>query len=107
MMHDRRLHYSPRTGSLETDTPDILIPALSGLRPCRDSIDTLVYIESLPDLLLPALAWEASRKPFIPRVATHTLVKYCGALCLRQRLGARKAAQLLARYPLRETASSL
>jgi hypothetical protein len=104
MMHNEvRLHYTPRTGKLESDLPDILIPALAGLRKCTTAFDAVLFIETLPDLLLPALAWEASRKPFIPRIAVNTLVKWCGKEFLERTIGYRKSGQLLHRYPLKDT----
>jgi hypothetical protein len=57
---------------------DVLIPALTKLRKCEDSLRTLVLVDSLPDIILPALAWAASGKTYIPRVAVKTLVQYCG-----------------------------
>jgi hypothetical protein len=55
--------------------PDILIPALMKLRECYDSLKTLVLADSLPDIILPALAWAASSKHHIPRIAVQTLVR--------------------------------
>lgn len=108
MMQEIRLHYAPRTGVLESDMPDILIPALTMLKACRDPIDVLrLCYDGLPDLLLPALAWAASRKAFIPKWATHTVVKFCGDNFLRRTIGARKTMQLLKRYPLKESVRSL
>jgi hypothetical protein len=68
------LHSKPRTGAVEVDMPDVLISALYRLRECRDSLAVLVLADQLPEMILPALTWAASRKPFIPRVTVHTLV---------------------------------
>jgi hypothetical protein len=52
-----RIHYQSR-GSATYEAPlDILIPALMKMRECDDSLKALVLIDSLPDLLLPALAF--------------------------------------------------
>lgn len=93
-----RIHSNPRTGAVETDLPDVLVPALNSLRTCNDSIDTLILIDSLPDMLLPGLAFTAARRPNIPRVAVKTLVRYCGPLFLERCLGKANAKELFARY---------
>jgi hypothetical protein len=80
---------------------DVLIPALMKLRKCDDNLSTLVLIDSLPDIILPALAWAASQKRYIPSVAVKTLVKYCGPLFLERCLGGKRSRELLARYPKR------
>lgn len=93
-----RIHYTPRTAAIESDLPDILVPALNSLRACRDSIDTLILIDSLPDILLPGLVSMAARRPNIPHIATKTLVNYCGPLFLERCLGKLRANELLVRY---------
>jgi len=93
-----RIHYQPR-GSASYEAPlDILIPALMKLRECDDSLKALVLIDSLPDLLLPALAFAASQKNYIPNVAVRTVVKYCGPDFLARTLGAERARCLRARF---------
>ena len=93
-----RIHYQPR-GSASYEAPlDILIPALMKLRECDDGLKALVLIDSLPDLLLPALAFAASQKRYIPPIAVKTLVKYCGTQFLKRTLGAARARSLQARY---------
>lgn len=92
-----KIHYAPRTAAVETDLPDILVPALAALRSCIDSIGTLVLIDSLPDILLPGLASMAARRPNMPDVAVKTLVRYCGPLFLERCLGKQRASEL-ARY---------
>ncbi len=93
-----RLHSAPRTGALEADVPDVLVSALVRLRECRDSIAALVLADQLPEQMLPALAWAASRKPFIPRIAVQTLVRYCGPLFLERSLGKSNARELALKY---------
>ena len=112
MIHQIRLHYRPRTATLESDTPDILVPALAELRRCRDPVDVIRLCgESIPPSLLAPLAWEAFRKSFVPRWAVHTVVKFivrCGNDGMLQRgIGHRRAAQLLARFPINEPVRSL
>jgi hypothetical protein len=102
-----RIHYTPRTSASYEAPLDILIPALMKLRMCDDSLKTLVLLDSLPDILLPALAWAASRKQYIPRVAVKTLVKGCGAEFLERCLGKMRARELMARYVEGETLSGL
>jgi hypothetical protein len=68
------------------------------LRKCDDSLKTLVLLDSLPDILLPALAWAASGKTYVPRAAVKTLVKYCGPAFLERCLGRSRARNLRARY---------
>ncbi len=77
------------------------------LRACNDSLQTLVLMDSLPDVILPALAWVASRKQYIPRVAVKTLVKGCGPLFLERCLGKVRARELSARYAEGEVLSGL
>lgn len=102
-----RIHYAPRSGATFEAPLDILIPALAKLRQCDDSLETLVLMDSLPDLILPALAWAASRKRYIPSVAVKTLVKGCGPLFLERCLGKARARELTARYAEAEVLSGL
>jgi hypothetical protein len=93
-----RLHYRPREGASYEAPLDILIPALMKMRECTDSLKTLVLIDSLPDLILPALAYAASQKAYIPNIAVRTVVKYCGQAFLARTLGAAQARNLQVRY---------
>jgi hypothetical protein len=68
------------------------------LRKCDDSLKTLVLLDSLPEILLPALAVAASQKTYIPAVAVKTVVKYCGPQYLARALGETRARELSARY---------
>lgn len=96
-----RIQYAPRQGMTYEPPIDVLVPALMKLRGCNDSIATLVLIDSLPDMILPGLAWVASQKTYVPRVAVETLVKYIGPRFLHRCLGTPRARQLEARYPKR------
>jgi hypothetical protein len=98
-MLDTRLHYTPRTAPQEADTPDILVPALARLAACKTSWDALMLANEIPERLLPALAWHASRKRalFEPAAVT-TIIKYCRPLFLERCLGRRRAIQLRGRY---------
>lgn len=102
-----RIHYAPRSGATYEAPIDVLIPALMKLRKCDDSLKTLVLLDSLPDILLPALAWAASRKQYIPRVAVKTLVKGCGPEFLERCLGKMRARELTERYAEAEVLSGL
>jgi hypothetical protein len=102
-----RIHYAPRSGATYEAPLDILVPALMKLRKCDDSLKTLVLLDSLPDIILPALAWAASRKQYIPRVAVKTLVKGCGPLFLERCLGKERARELMVRYAEAEALSGL
>src|SRR5258705_9973282 len=82
-----RIHYRPRTGASYEAPLDILVPALMKLRNCTDSLKTLVLLDSLPDILLPALALAASQKTYISPIAVRTIVKYCGPQFLARTLG--------------------
>ena len=95
-----RVHYHPRDGATYEAPTDVLIPALMKLRGCNDSIATLILADSLPDIILPALAFVASQKTFVPPVAVATLIKYCGPRFLHRCLGTQRAKQLQARYKL-------
>lgn len=96
-----RIQYAPRQGVTFEPSLDILVPALAKLRACRDSMDVLILTDNVPDIILPALAWTASRKTFIPHFAVETLVKCCGPLFLERCLGKLRARELLTRYPKR------
>jgi hypothetical protein len=102
-----RIQYAPRSGATYEPPLDVLIPALMKLRTCEDSLSALVLIDSLPEIILPALAWAASSKRFIPGVAVKTLVKYCGPAFLERCLGKARARELLARYPNRAAIENL
>jgi hypothetical protein len=102
-----RVHYRPRTGASYEAPLDLLVPALMRMRNCTDSVKTLVLLDSLPDILLPALAEVASQKTYIPPIAVKTLVKYCGPAFLDRTLGTTRGRTLRARYAERETLSGL
>jgi hypothetical protein len=102
-----RVHYRPREGATYEAPLDILIPALMRLRECDDSLKALVLLDSLPDIILPALAFAASRKTYIPPVAVRTAVKYCGPDFLARTLGEARARSLQTRYAEREWLSGL
>ncbi len=93
-----RIHYRPREGATYEAPLDILIPALMKLRECDDSLKALVLVDSLPDIILPALAQAASQKTYIPPVAVRTVVKYCGPAFIARTLGRERARNLQARY---------
>jgi hypothetical protein len=93
-----RIHYQPREGATYEAPLDILIPALMKLRECNDSLKALVLVDSLPDIILPALAYAASQKTYVPVVAVRTLVKACGPAFLARTLGRERARNLQARY---------
>jgi hypothetical protein len=97
-MEDTRIHFAPRSAALNEEPPDVLVPALTKLRACTTPFDVLLLIETLPDAILPALTWAASRKGFIPHVAVKTLVKACGQAFLQGQLGKFRAHELMARY---------
>lgn len=99
--------HSARTGALEVDMPDVLAVALARLRRCRvDSLDVFVLCEDLPELVLPALAYAASRRAY-PRELVKVLIKYSGPLFLERCLGRRRARELIARYQEDKTLSGL
>ena len=93
-----RIHYQPRTSASFEVPLDILIPALMKLRACNDSLKALVLVDSLPDIILPALAYAASQKTYVPAVAVKTVVKACGPVFLTRTLGRERARNLQARY---------
>lgn len=88
---------APRSGAIEAETPDILIPALAKLRECRDSIDVLRLCDEWPDMLVPHLAWAASRRRSTPGWVVGLLVRYCGDLFLERSLGRFRLRQLKGR----------
>jgi hypothetical protein len=102
-----RIQYAPRQGASYEAPIDVLVPALTRLRNCQDSLSTLVVIDTLPDIILPALAWAASQKRYIPNVAVKTLVKYCGDRFLRRCLGRERARELISRYAEAKALSGL
>jgi hypothetical protein len=77
------------------------------LHNCADSLKTLVLLDSLPEILLPAWALAASHKTYIPAVAVKTIIKYCGPQHLARALGETRARELRARYAEAETLSGL
>jgi hypothetical protein len=93
-----RIHYHPRQGATYEPPLDVLMPALMKLRECNDSLKVLVLVDSLPDIILPALAYAASQKRYVPTVAVKTLVKACGPVFLTRTLGRERARSLQARY---------
>jgi hypothetical protein len=102
-----RIHYRPRQGATYEAPLDILIPALIKLRECTDSLKALVLLDSLPDIIWPALAFAASRKSYIPKIAVQTVVKACGADFLARTLGTERARCLRARYAERDVLSGV
>ncbi|MDH2406808.1 hypothetical protein QCM77_44315, partial [Bradyrhizobium sp. SSUT18] len=56
-------------------------------------------IDSLPDMILPGLAYAASRRQHIPRDAVQAVVTYCGPLFLERCLGRVRSRELLKLYP--------
>lgn len=93
-----RIQYAPRQGAQYEAPLDILIPALAKLRQCTDDLQTFVLLDTLPDIILPALALAASQKTYIPEVAVRSVVKYCGPEFLERCLGKSRARVLDARY---------
>jgi hypothetical protein len=105
MMHGlQRIHYQPRSGATFEVPLDLLVPALMRMRKCTDSLQMLVLLDSLPEMLLPALAQAASQKNY-PAVAVKTIIKYCGPQYLDRTLGKERARNLRARYAEREVLS--
>jgi hypothetical protein len=72
--------------------------ALMKLRQRTDSLKTFVLLHSLPDLLLPALAYATSQKTTSRPSRSKTIVKYCGPAFLARTLGDSRARNLQARY---------
>lgn len=102
-----RIQYSPREGATYSPNLDVLIPALMRLRKCEDRLSTLLLIDTLPDIILPALAWAASQKRYIPSVAVKTVVRYCGPEFLKRCLGKTRARELFERYAEENVLSGL
>jgi hypothetical protein len=72
-----------------------------------NSAKALVLVDSLPDIILPALAFAASQKAYIPPVAVNNVVKYCCPDFLARTLGEARARSLQTRYAEREMLSGL
>lgn len=102
-----RIQYAPRQGVTFEPSLDVLIPALERLRACRDEMDVLVLTDQVPDIILPALAWVASQRTYIPHFAVETLVVCCGPLFLERCLGKSRSKELLRRYPKRAALAGL
>lgn len=102
-----RIQYAPRQGATYEPSLDILVPALARLRECETSLDALVLIDSLPDMILPGLAYVASRRHYIPHAAVQAVVTYCGPSFLERCLGKKRSRELLRRYPKRAALSGL
>jgi hypothetical protein len=107
MLVPDRIQYAPRDGASYEAPLDVLVPALMRLRKCEDSMSTLVLIDSVPEMILPALAWAASGKRYIPPVAIKTLVKACGPAFLERCLGEERARTLLSRFPVSSSYAAL
>ncbi|MGY3514176.1 hypothetical protein [Bradyrhizobium lupini] len=94
-----KLQFSPRTAAVETDTPDVLAHALAKLRNCGDdAINVLRLTDELPDIVLPYLAWAASRRSDIPTRVVRILMKCCGETFMERALGLHRLRALKARY---------
>ncbi|MET4603264.1 hypothetical protein ABIB90_002742 [Bradyrhizobium sp. JR4.1] len=103
-----KLQFSPRTATVETDTPDVLAHALAKLRRCGDdAINVLRLTDELPEVVLPYLAWTASRRRDVPARSVRILMKCCGELLLERTLGRHRLRMLKARYPISEPFASL
>lgn len=102
-----RIQYAPRGAVQFEPNLDILVPALAKLRECQTSIDALVLIDSLPDMILPGLAYVASRRQYVPREAVQAVVTYCGPTFLERCLGKKRSRELLMRYPKRAALTGL
>lgn len=102
-----RIQYSPRQGATYEPPLDILAPALAELRECEDSLSALVLLDSLPEMILPGLAYIASRRQYVPHAAVQAVVTYCGPLFLERCLGKKRSRALLKRYPKRAACSGL
>ncbi|QDM17554.1 hypothetical protein [Tardiphaga sp. vice278] len=100
-MSDLRLHHAPRTAAVNDEPSDLLIPALAQLRACATSLDVLILMDTLPDGIMPGLAWAASRKRHIPAFAIKALVTACGAAHLELGLGRVRARELTSTYSSR------
>ncbi|MGY4623859.1 hypothetical protein ACVWY3_001615 [Bradyrhizobium sp. USDA 4486] len=102
-----RVQYAPRQGATYEPSLDILVPALAKLRECEDSLSALILLDSLPEMILPGLAYAASRRQYIPHAAVQAVVTYCGPLFLEHCLGKKRSRELLRRYPKRAALSGL
>jgi hypothetical protein len=102
-----RIRYTPRTGASYESAARHIGPGADEAAQCDDTLTTLVLLDSLPDILLPALAWAASHKQYITRVAVKTLVKGCGAEFLERCLGKTRPRELMIRYAEGKTSSGL
>ncbi|MGY3487830.1 hypothetical protein ACVW1C_005713 [Bradyrhizobium sp. USDA 4011] len=58
--------------------------------------------DALPDVLLPHLAWAASRRQDVPARHVQVLVKCCGEPVLERALGRARLKQLKLRFPVSE-----
>lgn len=97
-----KLQFPPRGPAVEIDTPDVIVPALAKLSRCKDSIDVLQLTDELPDIVLPYLAWAASRKLDVPARHVRIVLKCCGDSYLERCLGTKRYRQLKQRYPVSE-----
>jgi hypothetical protein len=88
-------------------TPDILVPALSALRRCKDSIDILTLVDSLPEIILPHLTWAASRRTDVQPRFVKILMKCSGEAFLERVLGRERLRQLKLRFAGWEDPSGL
>lgn len=102
-----KIQYAPRDGASYEPDLYILAPALARLQKCEDSLSTLVLIDSLPDIILPALAWAAAEKRYIPPIAIRTLVKACGPAFIERCLDKERARILLQRFPVSPSYAAL
>lgn len=103
-----KLQFSPRTAAIEADTPDVLAHALAKLRQCGDdAINVLRLTDELPEIVLPYLAWAASRRQDIPARSVRIVMKCCGELLLERALGRHRLRQLKTRFPISEPFASL
>ena len=102
-----RIQYAPRSGATYEAPTDVLVPALMRLRDCKDPLDVIVLLDSLPDLIVPGLAYVASQKRYIPSFAVQAVVTYCGPEFLERCLDKPRARELLRRYPKRAALSGL
>jgi hypothetical protein len=102
-----RLHCKPRTAAVEADTPDVLVPALSALRRCKDSIDLLQMVDELPEIILPHLTWAASRRTDVQPRFVKILMKCSGETFLERVLGRTRLGQLKLRFAGWEDPSGL
>lgn len=94
-----KLQFAPRTAAVEADTPDVLAHALAKLRQCGgDAINVLRLMDELPEVVLPFLAWAASRRQDIPARAIRVVMKCCGEPMLERALGLQRLRQLKQRY---------